>query len=138
VTPNEYLRASERTDLPFYTTVRERCSYAGAPVLPLLHAAIGISTESGEILDVMKKHLMYGKDIDRVNIAEEVGDVLWYVAIILRSLDLSFEDVMEMNINKLQKRFPEKFTNEQALNRDLKTERQQLEESFKPQHLVGE
>lgn len=98
----------------------------------MLHACIGISTESGEILDAVKKTIFYGKPFDKVNLAEELGDVLWYVALALREIDMSFEDVMQMNINKLQKRFPEKFTEENALQRDLFTERAQLEAGMKP------
>jgi NTP pyrophosphatase (non-canonical NTP hydrolase) len=129
--PNEYLEKSKRTDLDDYQDMLDRCSDDGRDeTLKLLHACMGISTEAGELLDVMKKYLAYGRIIDRVNLAEECGDVLWYVAIILRTLGLSFEDVMQMNINKLEKRFPEKFTADKANNRNLKTEREELESSM--------
>ena len=133
MSPKEYLEASGRTDLhreqrlSFY----QRCG--DEEIIDLIHATMGISTEAGELLDVMKKHLAYGKQVDLVNIAEEVGDVLWYVAIILRRLNMSFEEVMQMNINKLQKRFPDKFDEQQALNRDLTKERAQLEADAKKQ-----
>lgn len=134
--PNEYLKASGRTDLCDDQLIKfvERCNDREAA--NFLHATMGISTEAGELLDVMKKYLAYGRIIDRVNIAEEIGDVLWYVAIILRELEMSFEDAMQMNINKLEKRFPEKFTEENATQRDLLTERAQLEKDAA--HLIGE
>lgn len=98
--------------------------------MELLHAAIGISTESGEILDAFKKHLIYGKELDIINLAEELGDVMWYVAIITRYLDdRTLQDILDTNIKKLKARYPEKFSSEKALNRDLDTEREILENS---------
>jgi len=47
----------------------------------LLHAAMGMVTESGELIDAIKKHLFYGKPVDKVNMKEEIGDVCWYVAL---------------------------------------------------------
>ena len=67
----------------------------------LLHAMIGMCTEVGEFQDMMKKHMIYGKDIDRVNLKEELGDVLWYVALAIDELGTSFEEVMEINNAKL-------------------------------------
>lgn len=93
----------------------------------LLHAAIGLSTESGELLDQMKKVIYYGKDLDKTNIKEELGDLMWYMAIMLRELDLDFEEVLEVNIKKLKARYGEKFNSEGALNRNLDNERAILE-----------
>lgn len=131
MSPQEYLEASGRTDLHIDQKREFAKRVNSSEVVDLTHATIGICTEAGELLDVMKKHLAYGKDIDRVNVAEEVGDVLWYVAIILRELNMSFEEVMQMNINKLAKRFPDKFDEHHALNRDLNQERAQLEADAK-------
>jgi NTP pyrophosphatase (non-canonical NTP hydrolase) len=93
----------------------------------LLHAVIGLSTESGELLDQMKKVVYYGKELDRVNIKEELGDLMWYMAILMRELDLDMDDVLEVNINKLRTRYGEKFNSEGALNRNLDKEREILE-----------
>lgn len=99
--------------------------------MELLHAVIGISTESGELLDAFKKHLIYGKELDLVNVAEEIGDLMWYVSIVTRYLnsleDISLQDILNKNISKLKARYPEKFTEEKALNRDLDKEREVLE-----------
>ena len=99
----------------------------GKRAVRLLHGACGIATEGGELLDAMKKHIFYGKEIDTVNIVEEVGDLMWYCAVILDELGLEFEDVMEKNINKLQARYNDKFTESSANTRDLETERNILE-----------
>ncbi len=95
--------------------------------LRLLHGSCGIATEAGELLDAMKKHIFYGKEIDTVNIVEEIGDLMWYSAIILDELGVEFEQVMEKNINKLQARYGEKFSESRANTRNLDTERDILE-----------
>lgn len=93
----------------------------------IIHAIMGISTEAGEMLDQLKKHMFYGKDLDVVNLMEEVGDLMWYVAILSRAMGWRLEAVLAKNIAKLRARYPQKFETEQALNRDLALERQVLE-----------
>lgn len=83
----------------------------------LLHAQIGINTESGEFGDAIKKTLIYGQDIDTDNMKEELGDLLWYIALAARALDTSIESLIEDNHNKLKIRYPEKFTEELAKER---------------------
>lgn len=96
----------------------------------LLHAIMGVVTESGELMDVCKRAFYYGKGkdaVDLVNIKEEFGDVLWYVALGLHACGASFEEVMETNINKLKARYPEKFSSTDAYDRNLEKERNILE-----------
>lgn len=95
--------------------------------LRILHGAIGCGTEAGELLDAVKRYIFYGKPIDRTNIIEELGDIEWYMAIIRDVLNVSQEEVQQLNISKLQKRFPEKFTEADAIDRDLQAERDALE-----------
>lgn len=94
----------------------------------LLHGAMGLATEAGELMDQLKKNIFYGKELDLVNIEEELGDLEWYMAIIRDVLGVTQAQVQEKNIAKLRKRYPEKFTSEAALNRDLDAERAVLEE----------
>lgn len=94
----------------------------------MLHAAIGIATESGELLDALKKSIFYGRELDRTNLIEEMGDLFWYCAIMCHQLGVSFEDVQQVNIAKLRKRYGGAFTSEAAINRDLEAERQILED----------
>ena len=75
----------------------------------------------------MKKHLFYVKDLDRVNIIEEAGDLLWYLAILFDELGTSFHEVMSSNIAKLRSRYPEKFTSINATKRNIEDERHILE-----------
>ena len=69
-----------------------------------LHMTMGIATEAGELLDVFKKELAYNKKVDWVNVGEEVGDLMWYIANFCNINGLDFEDILEKNINKLKAR----------------------------------
>tara|TARA_Y100001970_G_scaffold278772_1_gene384970 strand:- start:295 stop:696 length:402 start_codon:yes stop_codon:yes gene_type:complete len=76
----------------------------------LLTAAVGISAESGEFMEIVKKMIFQGKPCNEDNLEHlkiELGDVLWYVAQACMALDISFEEVADMNIDKLSKRYPE-------------------------------
>lgn len=97
------------------------------PNVRILHAAIGCVTESGELLDALKKQIFYGRELDVVNVKEEAGDILWYLAILFDELGTDFETEATRVINKLKTRFPDKFTEETVYNRDLETERKVLE-----------
>lgn len=98
-----------------------------------LHAAIGLATESGELLDQLKKHLFYGKPLDRVNLIEEAGDLMWYLSVLLDFLlegqEDQFEFVQFINIAKLQKRYGGSFDAIKATQRDLSAEREVLEKN---------
>lgn len=93
----------------------------------LLHAALGLQTEAGEFADPIKKYVFYGKPIDHVLLEEELGDLTWYIALACNALGLDMMAVMEKNVAKLKQRYPEKFTEDKALNRDLDAERKILE-----------
>lgn len=79
-------------------------------------------------MDAVKKAKIYGRELDTVNLIEEAGDLMWYLAILADDLGVSFEEIWERNINKLHVRFPEKYTDHHAENRDLKNERAALEQ----------
>jgi NTP pyrophosphatase (non-canonical NTP hydrolase) len=88
---------------------------------------IGCCTEAGELLDSVKKSLFYGRELDYINIEEEIGDLFWYVALIMDECQFDLEHVLERNIAKLKIRYPEQFTNAHAENRNLEAERSELE-----------
>lgn len=92
-----------------------------------LHMIMGMQTEIGELTDIHKREFAYKKPLDKIHQTEEVGDILWYLANYCKINDISIEDAMDKNIRKLQARFPEKFTEHDALNRDLDAERKELE-----------
>lgn len=97
-------------------------------VARLIHEALGMMSEIGEIADALKKHIIYKRALDDINLLEESGDIFWYQALFLTAVKKSFEDAFEKNIAKLQLRYPEgKFTVEAATKRDLEAERRALE-----------
>ena len=120
-----YINDAIKTEAVNFQAMDQRLSEDGTK--RLLHAGIGLSTEAGEFLDALKKHIFYGKDLDRVNLAEELGDMFWYMAIVADELGIEFESVMEKNIAKLKARYGEKFSETRAENRDLNTERKILD-----------
>lgn len=113
---NQYQLKAART-LPHLTSM----------LMDDLHMVLGMQTEVAEIADVYKKNIAYGKPLDEINVKEELGDVLWYIANMCNLHGWSMEDVMDVNIKKLETRYPEKFTEELALNRNLDAERDVLE-----------
>jgi len=98
---------------------------------PLLHAVIGMMGELGELAGALEKAIWYGQKFDEANFKEELGDLNWYQAEALNELGAKFEDVLARNIEKLQIRYPEKFTEARAeeRNRDRNAERDVLEDA---------
>lgn len=89
----------------------------------LLHMGVGVSTEANELLGAIKKHTIYQKPLDVENVKEEAGDILFYLSNILQSVGLSFEEVLQHNIDKLSIRYSSgKYSNEQAQQRADKLE----------------
>ncbi len=72
----------------------------------ILHAAVGISGEAGELLDAVKKHWAYGKPLDMANVREELGDIMFYVTAMLNILELDGEEIVWQNVEKLEARYP--------------------------------
>lgn len=125
MTPDEYVKLATVTESKDFAAIIGRLSHEES--VRLLHATIGLCTETGELQDVLKKSLFYGKPLDRTNLAEELGDVMWYIAIACDALGVSLEGVMEKNIAKLKARYGEKFSEAAALIRNLEAERAILE-----------
>lgn len=102
-------------------------SDCGNSIMNDLHMVLGMQTEVAEIADVYKKHIAYGKNLDLVNVKEEIGDAMWYIQNMCNMNNWSLEEILYTNIEKLKSRYPEKFSNDNALNRDLDKEREILE-----------
>jgi NTP pyrophosphatase (non-canonical NTP hydrolase) len=103
----------------------------------LVHAILGIFTEAGELMEALGIAIHDGTDLDLVNLFEEVGDLQWYEALLLSKLGKTHEDSQASVIAKLKKRYPEKFTADAAINRDVVAEREVLEQDFSV-HAQGE
>ena len=119
----EYQTAAVRTESKVSPEIQERLKN----VARILHGAMGLQTESAELTDALKKHVFYGKPIDEINLAEEVGDLLWYCAILCEALGIEMEVVAKANVHKLKLRYGEKFSEEGALFRNLEAEGKGLE-----------
>lgn len=83
----------------------------------LIHAALGLASDSGEFVDAVKKCCIYNKPLDEENCLEELGDILWFVCLAAQTLDITLEEIMENNIHKLLKRYPEGYSDLRAVSR---------------------
>lgn len=83
----------------------------------LINSVMGLCGESGEAIDIVKKWLAQGHELDREHLAKELGDIAWYLAETAYALDLSLEDIFRANIQKLKKRYPEGFSAARSVNR---------------------
>jgi NTP pyrophosphatase (non-canonical NTP hydrolase) len=83
----------------------------------LLMTALGLSGESGEVADLIKKHCYHGHDLDVSHVVRELGDVLWYLACMADVLGVSLSHVAAVNIDKLKTRYPDGFSEERSRER---------------------
>ena len=89
----------------------------GIDVAELLNGVIGLTGESGEVADLVKKGVFHEKGIDINHLKKECGDVMWYVAMICDASGFTLDDVMQTNIDKLKARYPDGFSAERSLHR---------------------
>jgi NTP pyrophosphatase (non-canonical NTP hydrolase) len=123
--PKTYVKGVLETESLNMDSILYRCTENN---IRLLHAGLGIATEAGEFLDAIKKYLFYNKKVDRVNLIEELGDIFWYIGVASDVLQVSFEDIMQKNHDKLITRYSKGFSEKEANNRDLDKERKILED----------
>ena len=83
----------------------------------LINGVMGLCGESGEAIDIVKKWLAQGHELDKEKLAKELGDIAWYLAETATALDLNLEDIFEANIEKLKKRYPEGFDSQRSIHR---------------------
>lgn len=100
---NEYQELAGRTEKPLPTEIER-----------LVHACLGLNTEVGEFTTPIKAASIYNKPLDVTNLEEELGDILWYVALAANALNVSLSSVARHNIEKLKKRFPGAYTDKDA------------------------
>jgi NTP pyrophosphatase (non-canonical NTP hydrolase) len=120
MTPEQFTKDALRTEstrIPILSLTDHR----------IIHAALGLVTESAEIADTIKKFEFYGRPLDTLNLKEEVGDILWYLALMCDALGTTLTAEMERVILKLKTRYPDKFTEQHATVRNLDAERATLE-----------
>jgi NTP pyrophosphatase (non-canonical NTP hydrolase) len=98
MTINEYQKAAYRTANQSLTDSQQ-----------LQNGLMGLNGESGECIDILKKHLFQGHDLDKYHIAKELGDVAWYLAVSAQALGFDLETILQMNVEKLKARYPHGF-----------------------------
>lgn len=117
----DYIEKALRTESTQSDTIR-LCSECGRA----LHAALGMQDETGEIAKELKAFLWYRDrhwpDV-RDNLKEEVGDLLWYTALLMDVIGIDFEEAMTRNLAKLRERYPDKFSAKDSANRDYAAEK---------------
>lgn len=83
----------------------------------ILNASMGLCGESGEVIDLVKKHLFQGHDLNDEKLIKELGDVAWYLAEAATALNVDLSEILEKNIKKLENRFPDGFNSNRSINR---------------------
>ena len=80
----------------------------------LINSVMGLCGESGEAIDIVKKWMAQGHELDKEHLAKELGDIAWYLAEAATALDMQLEDILQANIDKLKKRYPEGFDSKRS------------------------
>ena len=106
MTINEYQQMALRTESPT-TNETDR----------ILQGAMGLCGESGEYIDILKKHMFQGHELDKKHMAKELGDIAWYLAVSADAIDYDLETIFQMNIDKLKARYPEGFETNKSTHR---------------------
>lgn len=106
ITPNSYQREAMRT-----------ASGMNSQYPMYLNGVLGLAGESGECVDIVKKHLFQGHDIDHEHLAKELGDVAWYLAVTAYAIGYDLETVLRMNVDKLRARYPDGFDPDKSQHR---------------------
>lgn len=104
-------------DILYRAFVTERFKRFPTATESILHAAVGIAGEAGELLDCVKKTWAYTKPLDYTHAVEELGDLEFYLQAIRTELGITREAILRANIVKLQKRYPTGYTDEAAIAR---------------------
>ena len=123
MTGNEYQKSAMRTNdgqatLRLYNAVHafSMCdvSLSKIDIGGIFNAALGLSGEVGELNDMIKKWIYHEKDLDLEHAKKELGDVMWYVAMMCHSFGWELDEILQMNVDKLKARYPEGFDVELA------------------------
>lgn len=125
VTMDHYIEHAMRTNRPPTAELVERMTMP--TTIHLTHAMLGLASEVGELSDAIKRYIYYGTELNLTNVKEELGDLKWYMALLMSIIGTDDDEVERMNIAKLRARYPEKFTEDAAVNRNLSTELEVLQ-----------
>ena len=83
----------------------------------VINGCLGLAGESGEVLDIIKKWVFHEKELDKDHLKKEIGDVMWYVAMLCESFDFNIDEILKINVCKLKSRYPDGFDTEKSNHR---------------------
>jgi len=110
--------AEKIKDVDEYQKLAQRTNNSTDFQRDLINGALGLNGEAGEVADIIKKWQFQGHAIDPDKVAEELGDVMWYVAIMSKAINYNLSEIMQMNVEKLLKRYPKGFEEKRSIHRD--------------------
>ena len=119
MTGNEYQKLAMRTN-DHQSERRLLTVMLTTPAIDLsgvLNGCLGLSGEVGEVMNMVKKWVFHEKPLDEIHLKKEIGDVMWYVAMLCESFGYDLDEILQMNVDKLKARFPEGFDPDKANNR---------------------
>ncbi len=109
LTLNEYAELAQRTSGTKDKAFEDR----------IITVALGLTGEAGEVADLVKKMTAHGHAWDKDKLADELGDVLWYLAEAASTLEMSLGEIAQLNVDKLKKRYPDGFSSDASINRKI-------------------
>lgn len=83
----------------------------------LQNGVMGLCGEAGECIDIVKKHLFHGHELDKEHLAKELGDVAWYLAVTAEAIGYDLNTILQMNVKRLRDRYPNGFDEERSKHR---------------------
>ena len=118
MTGSEYQKLAMRTNDEMATDRLSRFFFDGeTDIGGILNGCLGLSGEAGEFLDMIKKWIFHNKPFDEEHAKKEIGDVMWYVAMLCFSFGWDLDEILQMNVDKLKARYPEGFDTDRSNNR---------------------
>lgn len=118
---NEYQQRALRTEAP-PQAILDRLNRLGIQAMRLTTASLGLSSDAGEVASLTQKLVEYGKDVDLIQLKEEVGDCLWRLAQVCDAAGFTLSEAMEANLRKLMTRYKDGYSDQAANNRDKEAE----------------
>ena len=119
---DKYIEEPKETRLSIngyqHKAMRTATGIEGERLKNLANVGLGLAGEAGEVADMIKKHLHHGHPLNREDFIEELGDVAWYLALGCTMIGEPMENVLQANIDKLLKRYPEGFSSYRSIHRD--------------------
>lgn len=118
MTGNEYQNLSMRTNDGGHYERLDNALFEDRRVAEVINGCLGLSGETGELLDMIKKWIFHSKAFNETHAKKEIGDVMWYVALLCHAFGWDLDEIMKMNVEKLKARYPEGFDTEKSNHRE--------------------